>query len=196
MTAIQKTHSRLASAPTAARPATLAEAARPILTPPAHRPALVICDISASMSETDAPGGKRRSDALNGILWLLRAENPTLRIIAFSDAPRLVALPLPAPHGNTALHLALDFSASFATGSSVALISDGEPDDEQAAFAAARRFPVAVNVFYCGPEGGAGEDFLRRLAALTGGQYQPVSLAPAQALPAMRSILAALPSPR
>ena len=66
---------------------------------------------------------------------------------------------------------------------------------EQTALAAARRFPAAVNVFYCGPEGGPGQDFLRRLAKATGGQYQPVSLAPAQALPALRRVLS-LPVPK
>ena len=86
-------------------------------------------------------------------------------------------------------------AAPIASGAAVALISDGEPDDEAAALAAARRFPAAVNVFYCGPEGGPGQDFLRRLAQATGGQYQPVSLAPAQALPALRRVLS-LPVPK
>ena len=180
------------------RPASLADAARAVLAPvgPVHRPAVAICDVSASMGEYDAPGGQRRIEALNEILRLLQAENPTLRLIAFSDSPRYAAIPLPAPGGSTALHLALDFARPLAVpGSAVALISDGEPDDEPAALAAARRFPTAVNVFYCGPEGGPGEDFLRRLAALTGGQYQPVTLSPAQALPALRRVLS-LPSPR
>ena len=178
------------------RPTSLASAARSVLAPagPAHRPSVAICDVSASMSDCDVPGSKRRIDALNEILRMLQAENPTLRLIAFSDVPRYAAIPLPAPGGSTALHLALDFSRSLAVpGVAVALISDGEPDDEQAALSAARRFPVAVNVFYCGPVNGSGADFLKRLAALTGGQYQPVTLAPAQALPALRRVLA-LPS--
>lgn len=179
------------------RPASLADAARHVLAPrtPSHRLSLAICDVSASMSERDAPHGQRRLDALNEILRLLQAENPTLRLIAFSDAPRYAAIPLPAPGGSTALHLALDFAVPIAPGSSVALISDGEPDDEAAALSAARRFPVAVNVFYCGSENGPGADFLRRLAALTGGQYQTTVLDARQALPALRSVLA-LPSPR
>ena len=126
------------------RPASLAAAARSVLAPtgPAHRPAVAICDVSASMSDADAPGGKRRIDALNEVLRLLQAENPTLRLIAFSDVPRYSAIPLPAPNGSTALHLALDFAAPLAVpGVAVALISDGEPDDEaDAALAHARRF--------------------------------------------------------
>lgn len=184
-----KTTTRPVRPSQAIRPASLSDAARPT------RRAIALCDVSASMTERDAPGGQRRIDALNEILRLLQAENPTLRLIAFSDAARYAALPLPHPGGSTALHDALDFAAPIASGAAVALISDGEPDDEAAALAAARRFPAAVNVFYCGPEGGPGQDFLRRLAQATGGQYQPVSLAPAQALPALRRVLS-LPVPK
>ena len=51
------------------------------------------------------------------------------------------------------------------------VISDGEPDSQEQALAAARRFDKSdISTVYVGPEGGAGQAFLARLAAASGGQ--------------------------
>jgi len=159
-----------------ARPRTLAEAAKATLAK-AEGQGLLICDVSGSMDMRDAPGGKRRIDALRDVVARLRQRFPALRVVAFSSQPMIASLALPEPSGSTALHLALDFAAPMARGmKAVCLISDGEPDDPALAMAAARRFGRRIEVFYVGPEGGHGARFLASLAAATGGQYQQATL--------------------
>lgn len=161
---------------TATRPRSLAEVARQAISK-AQNQGLLICDVSGSMDMNDAPGRKRRIDALREVVSQLRHRFPALRIVAFSSQPMLVSLALPEPGGNTALHLALDFAAPLARpNEAVCLITDGEPDDEAAALAAARRFGRRIEVFYVGPEGGRGQRFLSQLAAITGGAYQRATL--------------------
>lgn len=177
---------------------TLAEAARRTLAQAEAktRPALLICDVSGSMRTADAPGGRRRVDALGDVVARLRAEYPALKVIVFASSPSLAGRVLPEPDGGTALHLALDFARPMVQGETpVCLISDGEPDDQAAALAAARRFPAKIQVFYVGPEGGAGEWFLAELSALTGGQYRRVQLGQAL-LGEVRKAVAALPPGR
>jgi len=157
---------------------TLSQAARQVMAAQAaiKNPAILICDVSGSMSEHDAPGHRRRIDALRDVVLQLRRDYPQIRLLAFASRPAWVVA-LPEPGGGTALHLALDFARpAVKTESVVCLISDGLPDSTDAALEAARRFPARLNVFYVGPEGGLGQRFLQELAAASGGQFRTCRL--------------------
>jgi len=109
---------------------------------------LILADVSSSMAES-AGEGIRKIDVLRDALAM--ADGATL--IAFSSIPRLVpgAAELPAPHGGTALHLALDMAAPCQPQRTL-VISDGCPDSKDLAFAAAARLSGVIDVIYCGPD--------------------------------------------
>lgn len=137
--------------------------------------AIVIVDCSGSMETRDALGGKRRIDALREILESLRAQHQFQMIVFGTDA--VFASVIREPSGSTMLHLAIDLAANV-TGkdSTVILISDGEPDSEALAFQSAARLKAKIQCFFVGQPGGAGEDFLRRLASATGGNFASTPL--------------------
>jgi hypothetical protein len=132
---------------------------------------VILADVSGSMDES--AGGKRKIDHLREAL---EAVCPPLAsrdwpvMLAFNSAVRALTSPVEigSPSGGTALHLAIDEAAKRAPQKTI-VISDGQPDDEQAALDAAERLTGLIDVIYCGPEGGAGLAFLRRLARSTGG---------------------------
>jgi hypothetical protein len=79
--------------------------------------------------------------------------------------------------GDTDLAKALDFAkVADVAGMRFIVISDGEPvshspDPAGSALKAARRFAGKIDCVYVGPPGGAGEQFLRQLAANSGGTF-------------------------
>lgn len=90
-------------------------------------------------------GARRKIDILGDVLRPLLIEQPGVSVIAFhSYAEVLVGLEsgrlvLPEPAGSTALHLALEaVAAQQPKRDRVVVLSDGEPDSEGAALAAAR----------------------------------------------------------
>lgn len=122
---------------------------------------VVLADVSSSMAES--AGAVRKIDVLSGALTTVP---PTVAIVAFSSFATDIAAgsPLPSPAGSTALHLALTHIASR-DPSHVLVISDGHPDDERAALAAADRLDAKIDVIYCGPDHDrAGLAFMQRLA--------------------------------
>lgn len=150
---------------------------------------IIVADVSASMAE---PAGERRKVE---ILRDALATAPPSRIVAFSSAPRELTRveDLPSPSGGTALHLALDAAAAMAPAQTL-VISDGEPDSESAALAAADLVPGTIDVLYCGPADNIkARDFLLRLARAGGGRYTAHDLrtAPMALGPAIRGLLAA-----
>lgn len=130
--------------------------------------ALILADVSGSMSES--AGTRSKYDLLREALD--QAARPGDDIVAFSSTARRIDSPqhLPYPSGGTALHLAL--AEAVATQPGVTLvISDGQPDDADAALTEAAKLRGLVNVVYCGPD----DDheaiaFMRRLAAQGGGR--------------------------
>ena len=134
---------------------------------------IVLIDVSGSMDTRDAPGGRIRYDAACDELAKLQAGHPgKVGVIAFSTTPQFCPGGKPPfLSGGTNLADALDYAHLVNGLCNLVVISDGEPNDEQAALAAARRFTEsAISTVYVGPEGGAGQAFLRRLAAASGGQ--------------------------
>ncbi len=134
---------------------------------------LVIIDVSASMSTTDARGGRSRYTVACEELTKLQAAHPgKVAVISFnSDAQFCPGGLPPRPSMFTDLAGALDFAhVADGCGLKVILISDGEPDDEQAAMRAARKWQDKIDTIYVGPEGDSGQAFLRQLAKATGGR--------------------------
>lgn len=134
---------------------------------------IVLVDVSGSMQATDAPGGAMRYDAACRELATLQASHPgKLGVIAFSTSP--VFCPggqPPGLFGGTDLAAALDYAHLVDGLCALVVISDGEPNDQSAALAAAARYTQSdISTVYVGPEGGAGAAFLRTLAAASRGQ--------------------------
>lgn len=151
--------------------------------------AVLVCDVSGSMNAQDAgperpnsngePRARRsRWDACGEELARLQAQHPgKCAIVAFSsEATLALGGRLPPPAGGTDLAGALDYVRSLlepdATGITVIVLSDGEPNDEAEALAAGRkliRLGAKLEAVYIGPEGQTnGRVFLARLAGLSG----------------------------
>ena len=138
--------------------------------------ALLIVDMSGSMGDDDAPGGKSRYEAAESELLRLQEQNPgKLAVIAFSDTAEFAPTGIPRRMGgNTNLAGALRFvKPADGTGVRFIVISDGQPDDEQAALDVARTFESRIDCVYIGPESdyGGGRAFLKRLAKSAGGHF-------------------------
>jgi len=148
---------------------------------------VVIADVSGSMRSADAgeDGDRARWDVLMDVVGqLITALGGKLVVVAYSDRPQLVFKTMPAPSGLTDMGAALRFVSPVVGGLKVVLLSDGLPNKsttpglsgEESALEAAGRFSAEVDVVYCGPPGGKGADFLRELAAQTGGRYEEYAL--------------------
>lgn len=127
---------------------------------------VILADVSSSMA--DQAGGARKIDILRDALNALPND---CRLVSFASMPRDVAsaADLPVPAGGTALDRALDHAAKYRPRRTI-VISDGEPDNEADAEAAAQRLSGTIDVIYCGPDSNRRAiDFLRRLARGTGG---------------------------
>lgn len=134
---------------------------------------VILADISASMG-APAWGGHRKidllRDAVNAVL-----QQTSARLIAFSAAAREVGT-IPEPEENTNLADALDSARALDPGQ-VLVISDGSPDSEEKAIAAAKKFRGVIDVLYIGPENDkAAIAFMKRLANAAGGDVQSFDL--------------------
>lgn len=131
---------------------------------------VILCDISSSMNEI--VGSRRKVDML---IDALRQSTITAQphLIAFNS----IAFPIDSLDlldkvgGSTALHLALKLACNYRPSKTI-VISDGRPDNEIAALAAADNLPGIIEVIYCGSEDDADAiNFMMRLAARGGGSY-------------------------
>lgn len=162
---------------TASRPLSLAERAAAALGKPipVQEKVCLLLDVSGSMSDQVQPGGRAKIDALRDIVRTLTAPH----IYAFARAcKRINRETIPEPDGGTRLDLA--FARIKSNGMTRAvLITDGLPDDEDAAIREARG--LALEIFYVGPA--PRPDFLDRLAraAKAGSSAHMASLQPALA---------------
>lgn len=148
---------------------------------------VIVADVSSSMAEP--AGAARKIDILRDAL----AAAPPARLVAFSDAPREIqdAEQLPRPEGCTALDLALNYVTGLRPGRTL-VISDGEPDNEERALAAAEKVPGPIDVIYCGREDNArARAFMARLARVGLGRYEAhdIGKRPAALAPAVRALL-------
>lgn len=138
--------------------------------------AVIIVDTSGSMYTNDSRGSKSRYDVALQELAQLQAHMPgKLAILAFSDD--CIFVPGGQPPflgGGTDLAGALRFAkVADVPGMRFIVISDGQPDDEQAALAEAAKYQNRIDTIFVGPENDwhGGRAFLERLAAASGGQH-------------------------
>ncbi len=134
---------------------------------------IALVDTSGSMDAHDAPGHQKRYDAACTELAPLQANHPgKLGVIVFSSA--VMFCPGGQPPflaGGTDLVAALDYVQLVDGLCDLVIISDGEPDDRDAALQRAERFKAsAISCVYVGPEGGLGQAFLAKLARASRGQ--------------------------
>jgi Mg-chelatase subunit ChlD len=134
------------------------------------RRTLLLVDCSGSMADTIRRTGDRKIDALRKIVDDLRKTHP-VPVAAFGvRAPGQVEVvdTVPEPQGGTPLDLAIEFGqAQGATH--LIVVTDGEANDEEAAFTAARRFGHQIDVFYIGNGGDRAAKFCAELAKMNGG---------------------------
>ncbi len=135
---------------------------------------LVIVDVSGSMAERDARGGRERYQVACDELKRLQQSLPgKVGVVAFSTYPEFAPGGMPNfQGGGTNLTAALEFVRVADGTVKFVVISDGEPNDERSALAIARSFTSKIDTVYVGPESDRrGADFLRRLAEASGGRY-------------------------
>lgn len=153
-----------------ARPATSADLERArhrTDTAGAGSEVVLLCDTSSSMAE--AAGDRTKYDHLQEAADSLRQALPSAVIIAFSTTAAPAPGALPRPSGSTALDLGLQEAARYRPARTI-VISDGEPNSEDAALAAAAVLPGRIDVIYCGRDNNARAlAFMRRLAAAGAG---------------------------
>jgi hypothetical protein len=135
---------------------------------------IIIVDTSGSMDQKDSRGGRSRYQVACDELGKLQASLPgKIAVISFSSDVQFCPAGVATYFGGgTNLAKALEFiKIADVPGMQFILISDGQPDDEQAALRIARIFDNKISVIYVGPEDQpSGRDFLQRLAAATGGK--------------------------
>ncbi len=125
---------------------------------------VVLADVSGSM--VGVVGNVTKFELLRLALTNLWPSLPGAHLVGFSSEAHAVSNPedLPLPNGGTALAEALLLAASFRPSRTV-LISDGHPDNAEAALAASFRVGGYLDVLYCGPSDDlTAIAFMRRLA--------------------------------
>lgn len=129
--------------------------------------AIILVDVSGSM--TGSPFDQACAE-----LRTLQADLPgKVAVVAFSDSPEFAPSGRPRfSSGGTDLARALAF-VHVADGCDVRfiVISDGYPNDPEATLREARKFTSKIDTVFIGREGDPGAEFLRKLAAASGGQY-------------------------
>lgn len=141
---------------------------------------LLLVDFSISMARHTARR-QRKIDALRTVVAQLLEERP-LPVAGFGRWVGLIEADIPEPQGGTPMAEAIDFGAAQGANHLI-VVTDGEPDNADTAYAAAARFGGPIDVFYIAGGGALGASFAEQLAHRTGGTYSAVDLgAPAKQL--------------
>ncbi len=154
----------------------------------------LLLDCSGSMSDEIAPN-ERAIDKLRKVAHDLRRDAPTLRQVIFpahddSDAALEIQSDIPEPRGMTPLAQAITYSAQRGAVHLI-IVSDGMPNSGPDALDAAAHARCKIDVCYVGRPDGAGEAFLRELAAKHGGSCNTVNLATKALETKIRGLLSA-----
>ena len=151
---------------------------------------VLLVDVSLSMTDV-MRNGKQRIDGLREVVKGMQEKKP-VRMIAFglhpgvgagpSELERALGIPgttgegpqvgfvdsVPDAQGGTPMAEGIDFARINGFGRAV-VISDGGPNDPNAAMESARQFGGKIDVVYVGDPGDRGSTFLEQLAVATGG---------------------------
>ena len=142
---------------------------------------IAVIDTSGSMGAHDSRDGLSRYDVACKELATLQSTMPgKVAVISFSDRAEFNPGGVPTFFGSgTDLARALTFSkVADVEGVRFVLISDGEPNDKEAALDVAKTYKNRIDVIYVGPEEyPAGRDFLTKLAQSSGGKSVTASCA-------------------
>lgn len=133
--------------------------------------AFVMVDVSGSMMACDVEG-RTRYDVACEQLARLQEQNPgEVGVASFSDRADFCPAGIPIINGGgTDMVAALGMlRMADNTGIQLVLISDGEPNDPAGTLKEAAKFTSKIDTIFVGPEGDHGAEFLRKLAAATGG---------------------------
>jgi hypothetical protein len=134
---------------------------------------VILVDTSASMYATDF-GEKSRYTRSCEELAKLQASIPgRIAVFSFSDGIYFNPDGYPDMLGmNTDLTKALEFvKPADVPGMRFIVISDGEPDEGDAALRVARTYKNKIDVIFIGGEGASGQRYLRLLAEASGGSF-------------------------
>lgn len=136
--------------------------------------AVIVVDTSGSMDQMDSVGGRSRYEQACKELEALQGSLPgKIAVLSFSSTVMFCPSGRPTNlEGGTDIAGALQFAKAIdVPGITFILISDGQPDDEMAAMNVAKTYKNKISTIYVGPESRpTGRKFLKRLAAVTGGQ--------------------------
>jgi hypothetical protein len=134
----------------------------------------LLCDRSASMSDRDADSRPKYQIEDEVVSSLQRRYRGQIVLVSFSTHARIeLSGTLPTPNGMTNLAGALDRIRPIVdAGIRVCVISDGYPDDAEAALRVARSLKYRLDCIYIGRAGSEGDLFMQRLAAEVGGTHQ------------------------
>lgn len=143
---------------------------------------VVLFDVSASMDNMDdypVHTKSRYEKACNQLAKLQSENSGAVCLICFDDTQTFEPSGIARrPGGSTNIAGALSFvHKADDTGLKFIVISDGEPDDGEAAIKEAKKFKSKIHAIYIGPEctckngTQCGADFLKRLSVVTGGQF-------------------------
>lgn len=131
---------------------------------------VLLADCSGSMANLDR-GLERRIERLAKVLAQVLAKTRLEALVAFHDYPQDLALTghvrLPEPFGGTNLWSALDYALDLRPPfTKLVVLSDGWPNDPEAALNSARRaFPRPIGAYFIGSdEDQSALEFMRRLA--------------------------------
>jgi Mg-chelatase subunit ChlD len=134
--------------------------------------AVVLIDVSSSMSQRDAGEQTRYERACSELAQLQNTLPGKIAVISFASEPMFCPSGIPQqPCGMTDLAKALRFTkVADVADMRFIVISDGDPDSEREALDVAAQYVGRIDVIYVGHEGGSGQKFLQRLAKSKGGQ--------------------------
>lgn len=142
--------------------------------------AVILVDVSGSMSQRDRREKSRLQLAREALENLQNNMNGKIALFTFSDNVKFVSNGYIAGVGSTTNLTAALHYVHMADGipqMQFILISDGEPDRPQKALSEARKFKNKIDVIYIGRENGSGQKFLESLAAVTGGSSKNIDAA-------------------
>jgi len=143
----------------------------------------ILADISGSMGES--VGSVTKYDLLKKALGDPIIDWTSQQLISFNSFPESTTpATLPLPSANTALHRAIDYILPEKPSFTL-IITDGQPDDEQAALDAADKLTGIIDVLFIGKDNDVDAiAFLKKLSARNGGKIFVRDLQKTKSLPA------------